>query len=202
VRICWWTEPSEQKRKYCRAYLSPRRKRILQEGKLRQSSRSLAQPFLQNLGSFSVLALWRALSWQSRSHHVCHMAAPLLSHRMGLFGDNHLLSLGSDIWEVDGQQPLARTPGSQFAPPFVGGWFSGESHDGEGHLLDKWFWSRGTRCNWESEAKNKWLCLKIGFRQNCKRPLLNSVGIVERSGWGWLGCNPILVISSIHNKAC
>lgn len=110
------TEPSVQKWKYCRAYLSPRRKHILQERKWRQSSQSLAQPFLQNLESFSVLALWRALSWQSRSHHVCHMAAPLLSHRMRLFGDNHLLSLGSDIWEVDGQQPLARTPGSQFAP--------------------------------------------------------------------------------------
>lgn len=99
---------------YC-AYLSLRRKHILQEGKLRQSSRSLAQPFLQNLESFSVLARWRALSWQSGSHHVCHMAAPLPSHGMRLFGDNHLLSLGSDIWEVDGQQTLARLPGSQFA---------------------------------------------------------------------------------------
>lgn len=27
------------------------------------------------------------------------------------FGDNHLLSLGSDIWEVDDQQALARPPG-------------------------------------------------------------------------------------------
>lgn len=109
------TEPTEQKRKYGCAFLSPRRKHVLQEGKSRQSSHSLAQPFLQNLESFSVLALWRVLSWQSRSHHVCHMAAPLPSHRMRLFGDNHLLSLSSDIWEVDGQKTLARPPGSQFA---------------------------------------------------------------------------------------
>lgn len=68
---------------------------------------------------------------------VYHMAAPLKCQRVRPFGDNHLLSMGFDIWKVDDQQALARLSGPSACRMFVGNHFSGESHGGEGHLLDK-----------------------------------------------------------------
>lgn len=65
------------------------------------------------------------------------MAAPLQRQRMRPFGDNHLLSLGFDIWKVDDQQALAGPLGPQAHRMFAGSRFLGKSHDGEGHLLDK-----------------------------------------------------------------
>ena len=76
-------------------------------------------------------------AWQRGACRVYHMAAPLQCQRMRPFGDNHLLSLGFDIWKVDDQQALARPPGPQAHCMFVGSCFLGESHGSEGQLLDK-----------------------------------------------------------------
>lgn len=102
--------------------------------------KSFAQSFYQNLASFSS-EFWLCgelpMALAERACRVYHMAALLQCLRMRPFGDNHLLSLGSDIWEVDNQQALARPPGPSACRMFVGSRFSGESHNSEGHLLDK-----------------------------------------------------------------
>lgn len=83
--------------------------------------------------------------------HGCSPA----ERRMRLFGDNHLLSLGSDIWEVDGQQTLAGTPGSQFATCLLEVDFQSKAM-----MVKVTFWTKDSGpgapdATGKSEAKNK-----------------------------------------------